>query len=148
MVRKVEAGRDANGTGARTATNAPKATRATSASRELVYTHDLPCLVCGVRQSTLAKAEQNPYGAKRLGTHYRIVEWALANAPDVRKLYDRLVEHARARPRRDPRTGRADDAREWFARHEDIPWVLCDVHHQRATGGVPEISSRFDGSKT
>jgi hypothetical protein len=116
--------------------------RDTDIHEKLVQTFDLPCLVCGVRRSTLRRPDENPYGARRLGTHYRIVEWALANAPDVRKLYDRIVEHARARPR-DAEAGAADDDMgAWIDRHEDHPWVLCDVHHRRVTGGVEEIGTR------
>jgi hypothetical protein len=34
--------------------------------KDLVVTNDLPCLVCGVRNSTLKNKSKNPHGAKQL----------------------------------------------------------------------------------
>jgi hypothetical protein len=124
--------------------------RDAASQKELVHARDLPCLVCGVRRSTLGQPAKNPCSARRLGVHDGIVEWALANAPDVRRLYDRIVEHMRARPREehDDDIFTTDAIRGWFDRNPDHLWVLCDVHHRHATVGIPEIAARFGSLAT
>lgn len=42
----------------------------------LVYDLDLPCVVCGVRRSTLGDLTQNRVGARAIETHHALVEWA------------------------------------------------------------------------
>jgi hypothetical protein len=58
-------------------------------------TNDLPCLVCGVRNSTLKNKSKNPHGAKQLETHHRIIEWALANAIDPGKFNNAIRPKSR-----------------------------------------------------
>jgi hypothetical protein len=42
--------------------------------KELAITQNLPCLICGVRNSTLNDAKQNPYGARQMETHHHVIE--------------------------------------------------------------------------
>ena len=58
---------------------------------------DLPCLVCGVKHSTLNDKIQNRYGAQQMETHHHITEWALANAIDAKKFSKIILPHLKAR---------------------------------------------------
>ena len=73
-----------------------------AAHRHLVVELDLPCLICGVRYSTLSDEKQNPYGAKALETHHHAVEWALANAIDVDKFNATILPHLKYRHPNNP----------------------------------------------
>jgi hypothetical protein len=117
--------------------------------RKLAITEDKPCLVCGVRNSFLAQDGQgtvtgrNPYGARQMETHHRIIEWALKNAVDVGKFNDILrVNLARSRPAKTlyqkPLT--AAQIADWVDHDEDNLWVLCDVHHRARYLGIHEIT--------
>jgi hypothetical protein len=104
---------------------------------------DLPCLVCGVRKSTLKDKKQNPYGAKQMETHHHIVEWALANAVDVAKFNKSIRPNlAHKHPDnpiyRQPMT--AKQVADWVDHSSDNLWVLCDVHHRAKYFGIHEIS--------
>ena len=61
--------------------------------KKLVVTLDLPCLVCGVKHSTLEDPRENPFGAKQMETHHHIIEWALQNAVDTDKFNKILLPH-------------------------------------------------------
>ena len=115
----------------------------TKAHKYLVKEKDLPCLACGVKNSTLDDPKQNPYGAKQLETHHHNIEWALANAIDLKKFNARVVAHMRARPYHDPIYDKAftqDQLLDWVDHHLDNLWVICDVHHRGAFFGIHEIT--------
>lgn len=109
----------------------------------LVKKKDLPCLVCGVRDSTLRDPKQNPFGARHMETHHHIIEWALANAIDLKKFNERVVRQLRAKRHHDPIYDKDFTQRqllEWVDHHHDNLWVLCNVHHRAARLGIHEIT--------
>lgn len=111
--------------------------------RKLTVDLDLPCLVCGVRHSSLSVAAENPYGAKQMETHHHIVEWALQNAIDVGKFNKILRPHLAARhPQRAEYRADMDETRirAWVDHSEDNLWVLCDVHHRAMYLGIHELT--------
>jgi len=104
---------------------------------------DLPCLICGVKNSTLKDPRENTYGAKQMETHHHIIEWALANAVDTDKFNKILLPHLSHR-----HGSKADykkpfttaQVRAWVDHSEDNLWVLCDVHHRAQYLGIHEIT--------
>jgi hypothetical protein len=114
----------------------------------LVKKLDRPCLVCGVRNSTLKVAGQNPFGAKALETHHRIVEWALANAVDIDKFNTRIVASFRRHEPTNPKYANAftrEQMLAWIDADLDNLWVLCDVHHRHKYVGIHAISGPIWG---
>ncbi len=116
---------------------------------ELVVTQDLPCLVCGVRDSVLkdpAKAKDpklNPYAAKALETHHHVIEWALANAVDVGKFNATIRPHLAFRHKDNPgyqKPFNEQQVKDWVDHSPDNLWVICDVHHRAAYFGIHEIT--------
>jgi hypothetical protein len=126
-----------------------KETPAYRASHKLlVDTQDRPCLVCGVRKSTLRTPGQNPYGAKALETHHRIVEWALAQAVDLAKFNTRIVGSFRRHDPSNPKYAQdfsRDQMLAWIDADLDNLWVLCDVHHRHKYVGIHAISGPIWG---
>src|SRR6516164_10906115 len=61
--------------------------------KKLTIQMDLPCLICGVKHSTLDDPKQNRYGAKAMETHHHVIEWSLANAIDTDKFNEILLPH-------------------------------------------------------
>lgn len=121
----------------------------TKVHKELTKEKDLPCLACGVKNSILQDTKTrndpalNPHGATQMETHHHIVEWALANAIDLKKFNQRIVQHMRARPHHDPiydKDFTPTQMLEWIDHHPDNLWVLCDVHHRGSFFGVHEIT--------
>ncbi len=116
---------------------------------DLTVAQDLPCMVCGVRNSMLkdaAKAKDptlNPYGATQMETHHHTIEWALANAIDPARFNKTLRPNlasghpTNAMYQRDM-TGAEISA--WVDHSPDNLWVLCDVHHRHRWVGIHEIS--------
>jgi len=110
---------------------------------DLTVTRDLPCLVCGVRKSTLDDPGENPYGAKQMETHHHMIEWALANAVDVAK-FNKIVRphlalrHPQVRDYRQDMS--VDQVKAWVDHSPDNLWVLCDVHHRAKFLGIHEIT--------
>jgi hypothetical protein len=110
---------------------------------KLVVELDLPCLICGVRNSTLNDPEQNPYGARQMETHHHVIEWALANAVDPQKFNSALrpnLQHRHPDTELYKRNMSASEIRDWVDHHEDNLWVLCDVHHRSKYFGIHEIT--------
>lgn len=105
---------------------------------------DLPCLVCGVKNSTLGYKLQNRYGAKAMETHHHIIEWALANAIDTAKFNATLLPHLKIRHPTNPAYQKValspQDVADWVDHSEDNLWVLCDVHHRAQYFGIHEIT--------
>ena len=114
------------------------------AHKHLTVELDLPCLVCGVRHSTLRDKTKNRYGAKQMETHHHIIEWALANAVDPEKFNNTILPHLKARHPANPDYQKdaftQEDVRNWVDHSEDNLWVLCDVHHRAQYFGIHEIT--------
>jgi len=110
----------------------------------LTKTLDLPCLVCGVKNSTLKDKTENRYGAKQMETHHHIIEWALANAIDAAKFNKIILPHLKQRHPQNPDYAKAafseEDVANWVDHSEDNLWVLCDVHHRAGYLGIHEIT--------
>jgi hypothetical protein len=109
----------------------------------LTKTLDLPCLVCGVRNSTLKSEAENPFNAKQMETHHHVLEWALQNAIDVDKFNKILLPHlAHRHPKKEQyqKPFTEDQLRAWVDHDEDNLWVLCDVHHRAKFLGIHEIT--------
>ena len=115
----------------------------TKAHHQLCVKLDLPCLICGVKNSTLHDPKENKVGAKAMETHHHVVEWALSNAVDPAKF------NARIRPallRRHPyepmyqRDMSKKDIIAWIDHSPHNLWVLCDVHHRHRFYGIHEIT--------
>ncbi len=113
------------------------------AHKHMTIELDLPCIVCGVKHSTLGDAKENRYGSKAMETHHHVIEWALANAIDVDKFNKAILPNLRHRhpDRREyaaPFTQK--QVADWVDHHEDNLWVLCDVHHRAKYLGIHEIT--------
>ena len=111
--------------------------------RRLTEEQDRPCVICGVRKSTLKDRTANPYGAKQMETHHHIIEWALANAIGTDKFNARLLPNlARRHPERADYRKRftPEQVTAWVDHDEDNLWVLCDVHHRARYLGIHEIT--------
>jgi hypothetical protein len=106
---------------------------------------DLPCLICGVRNSTLGDPSKNPYGAKQMETHHHIIEWALANAIDENKFNSILRPHLAHRHPNDPvwqyeTPFTVQKIRDWVDHSEHNLWVLCDANHRGKYVGIHEVT--------
>jgi len=113
------------------------------AHHQLVVARDLPCLVCGVRQSTLHDPAANPHGATAMETRHHVVEWALTNAIDLAKFNARIVAAHRARRPDDPKYARDFTQAEmeaWIDHDPDNLWVLCDRCHRSPQRGIHALT--------
>lgn len=111
--------------------------------KELCIDHDLPCLICGVRHSTLDDPKENRYGARAMETHHHIIEWALANAVDVDRFNKALrpnLAHRHPQVAIYKRDMTAAEIHDWVDHSAHNLWVLCDVHHRHKFLGIHEIS--------
>jgi hypothetical protein len=111
--------------------------------KQLCITEDLPCLVCGVRHSTLNDPKENRYGSTAMETHHHIIEWALANAIDVDRFNKTLRPNLARRHKDEPlymKTMSAQEIHDWVDHSADNLWVLCDVHHRHKYLGIHQIS--------
>jgi hypothetical protein len=109
----------------------------------MVVKKDLPCLVCGVRHSTLGDKKKNPYAAKQLETHHHVIEWALANAIDPQKFNENIRPSLAHKHPQNPVYKKAmseKQIRDWVDHSEDNLWVLCDVHHRAKLIGIHAIT--------
>jgi len=116
--------------------------------KRLAQELDLPCLICGVRNSTLKDKQKNSYGAKQMETHHHIIEWALANAVSVEKFNSAMLPNLRRRHPGKPEYEKEftqEDIRNWVDHNEDNLWVLCDVHHRAQYFGIHEITDPIWG---
>ena len=109
--------------------------------KDMVVRKDLPCLVCGVRNSTLNDPKKNVYGAKQMETHHHVIEWALANAIDAKR-FNAILRPNLAYRHPDNPVYRSDmseqDIKDWVDHSPDNLWVLCDVHHRAKYFGIHE----------
>lgn len=111
---------------------------------QLVYIEDRPCLVCGVRNSTLADPTHNRWGATALETHHRIVEDSLALAVDLSKFNARVLPGLlRTHPDKPEKYGHPfsqDEMLTWIHGDADHLWVICSVHHRHPLVGIHAIT--------
>lgn len=114
----------------------------------LVVVEDHPCLVCGVRNSTLADPTHNRVGATAIETHHHLIEWSLAKAIDLAKFNNRIVIHMR-RIKPDEPIYAADftqqQMEDWIDHHPDNIWILCDVHHRGRLVGIHDVTGPVFG---
>jgi hypothetical protein len=122
--------------------------------KELVVNQNRPCLVCGVRNSILKDPKarpdpkRNPWGASKMETHHHVVEWALANAVDMAKFNQRIVDRLRRKEGTDSSYNQPFSTTEildWIDHSPDNLWVLCDVHHRHKWVGIHAISGPIWG---
>jgi hypothetical protein len=122
----------------RTETNEYKKVR-----KMLCIEKDLPCLICGVKNTTLKNRDENRYGAKQMEAHHHIVEWALANAVDVDSFNRILRPNLSVRHKDEPvyqRDMTEKEIKAWIDHSPHNLWVLCDVHHRHKFLGIHAIS--------
>jgi hypothetical protein len=115
---------------------------------DMVVTKDLPCLVCGIRNSDLKDPKRrgdprvNPYGATQMETHHHVIEWALGNAIDPAKFAKTILPNLRHKYPNEPLYQQPMDHAailKWIDSEHNL-WVLCDVHHRHKWVGIHEIS--------
>lgn len=111
--------------------------------KRLVHTLDLPCFICGVRQSTLKDPIKNKWGAISMQTHHKIIEDSLINAVDLDKFNSILLHYLAWRyPRqvmyKTPFT--QEQMTEWAHGNEANLQVLCSVHHNHELTGIHNMS--------
>ncbi len=110
---------------------------------KLVYDMDLPCLVCGVKQSTLKNKKENRFGAKMMQTHHRMIEYAFAEGVDIDKFNKTIVptlasHHPKDLQYKKPFTH--EKMLKWVDHSPHNLWVLCDVHHIGKNTGIHELT--------
>lgn len=93
----------------------------------LINKQDKPCIVCGVRKSTLGDLSQNKLGSKQLESHHYPVERSLVDACDpdkVHKSFPQVIDRAS------------------LLAFVDSPAnliVLCDVCHRSRERGIHHL---------
>lgn len=111
---------------------------------EMVVIQDQPCMICGVKNSTLDDKLKNKHNAKAMETHHHVVEWALANAIDLDKFNEVIVQRLRTQNSNNLTYAKDFTQQEmlaWIDHSPDNLWVLCDVHHRHTYVGIHAISS-------
>lgn len=101
----------------------------------LVATLDQPCRDCGVRQSTLTDATQNPLGAKQMETHHWPLQREFADALDPVKVH-REFSQVTDRP-----------SLNMFIDSPHNMLVLCDVDHRSKARGIHHINESLEACK-
>lgn len=112
--------------------------------RQLVKVLDLPCIVCGVRNSTLNDPLHNVFASNMLQTHHRFIEWSLMNAIDVDKFNARVLPHLRLEHPDETLYHQPFDKQtlcEWVDHHPHNLWVICDVHHIGRNSGIHYLAA-------
>lgn len=93
----------------------------------LVVEKDSPCVICGVRRSTLADPKQNPLSAKAIESHHYPIEWSLGHCCDVHKVHARfpqVIDH---------------ETLEAFIDSPANLLVLCDMCHRSKQRGIHHL---------
>jgi hypothetical protein len=118
------------------------------AHHHLVVELDLPCLVCGVRNSTLKDPTQNTANARDMETHHHVIEWALQNAIDLAKFNTRIWPAlVHQHPGKYPTPFTQQEMLDFIDHSEDNLWVLCDVHHRHSLVGIHSITGPIWGAQ-
>ena len=118
---------------------------------ELVHTEDRPCVVCGVRSSTLKVPAQNRFGAAAMETHHAVIEWSLAKAVDLGKFNAEVVAKLKTQHPEEQVYRRAftqSEMEAWIDHHPDNLVVLCDVHHRHRGVGIHAITGPIWGAQS
>lgn len=110
----------------------PHAVRVNTAAYEksrkyLIDTQDKPCVVCGVRKSTLLDATQNRFGTTELETHHFPIERSLLHACDPDKIHHAFPEVI------------DKETLEAFVDSPRNLIVLCDIHHRSLEQGIHHL---------
>ncbi len=108
---------------------------------QLTVVLDLPCIACGVRNSTLSDPAQNLAKATAIETHHHMIEWALQNAIDLAKFNQRIV--ARLKVSNPVKYGvgfTQQQMLDWIDHDPDNLWVICDVHHRHSLVGIHSVT--------
>lgn len=122
--------------------------------KKMVVDEDRPCLVCGVRNSDLKDPKRrddpaiNPYGAKAIETHHRLIEWALAGAVDLAKFNARILPGLLHHTGDTTTFGHdfTQEEMEAFVDHgEQNLWPICDKHHRSPRIGIHAITGPIWG---
>lgn len=93
----------------------------------MVIVDDLPCHVCGVKNSTLSDPTKNIFNAKCLETHHYPIERSLMNACDPKKINLAFPQvHDK-------------ETFDVFIDSEQNLLVLCDVHHRSMEQGIHHL---------
>jgi hypothetical protein len=98
-----------------------------AAHKRLTEVLDAPCIVCGVRKSTLHDASLNKFGASAIETHHWPIERSLIDACDPVKVgekFSEVTDHASLL---------------LFVDSERNLMVLCDVHHRSLEQGIHHL---------
>jgi hypothetical protein len=115
----------------------------------MIVTEDQPCVVCGVRQTTLKDRGQNPWRATQMETHHAVIEWALIEAISLRKFVEKFVKpRAELNPAKYRRRFTVADMRAWIDHDRENLTVLCDLHHRHKWYGVHSISGPIWGAQS
>jgi hypothetical protein len=94
-----------------------------------------------VRQSTLKKKSENPWGATQMETHHAVIEWALIEAISLRKFVEKIVKpRAELNPEKYKRRFTTTDMRAWIDHDRDNLIVACNIHHRHRWYGVHAIT--------
>ena len=97
------------------------------AHKYLVVTQDKPCVVCGVRNSTLADAKENIFQATAMETHHYPIERSLVNACDPDKVHHAFPEVI------------DQETLEAFVDSPRNLIILCSVHHRSLEQGIHHL---------
>lgn len=115
---------------------------------ELVVVKDLPCLVCGVRNSTLKDPKQNPFQATALETHHRYIEDSLANAISLEKFNSKIPPALLRKSGNAAKYGHSFTQEEmlaWIHGDPDQMWILCSQHHRNSFVGIHGLTAPIFG---
>ncbi len=93
----------------------------------LIVEKDSPCEVCGVRNSTLGDAAQNPFHAQALESHHYPIERSLAAACDPKKVHQDY-----------PSVYDQDTLMQFVDSPGNLK-ILCDVHHRSLEHGIHHL---------
>lgn len=111
------------------------------AHRHLTEELDLPCIVCGVKNSTLNDPVQNWVNAKAIETHHHNIEWALQNSIDLAKFNLRIIARLKVtNPTKYVRDLTQQEMLDWIDHDPDNLWVVCDVHHRHSLVGIHSVT--------
>jgi hypothetical protein len=111
--------------------------------KRLVEEEDRPCLVCGVRHSTMNDPARNRWGAIQIELHHHVIEDSLANAIDLAKFNKRVLPGLLRQTGNHSKYGHEftqEEMIEWIHGDEGNLWPLCDVHHRHPLVGIHAIT--------
>lgn len=93
----------------------------------MIHEKDMPCHVCGIRNSTLSDVAGNLYHATQLESHHYPIERSLLHACDWRKVHATF-----------PAVYSQESLEMWVDSPENM-LILCDVHHRSLKYGIHHL---------